>query len=74
MPNQNGLLIVSCFSRILTLQDPLEEITLVLKQLRDWPVSCVFFSSGGEICPLFSGEQDKPINTFHQFTIVACVF
>jgi hypothetical protein len=69
-----GLILVSCFSRILTLQDPLEEVTLVVKQLREWPVPFVFFSSGGEVCPIHKGGQDKLVNGFHQFTIIACIF
>jgi hypothetical protein len=70
----DGLILVSCFSRILTLQDPLEEVSLVIKQLREWPVPFVFFSSGGEICPIHKDGQDKLANEFHQFTIIACVF
>ncbi|MDR0730600.1 MAG: FIST C-terminal domain-containing protein [Treponema sp.] len=74
IPEPSVLLLVSCFSRILTLRDSLEEVNLVIKQLRDWPLPFVFFSSGGEICPILQDGQDKPINSFHQFTIVACVF
>jgi hypothetical protein len=73
IPAQNGLLLVSCFSRILTLQDPLEEINVVQRQLRDLAVPFLLFSSGGEVCPLYKSGQDKPINAFHQFTIIACV-
>jgi hypothetical protein len=68
----DGLILISCFSRVLALQDPLEEINLVIKQLRDWPVPFVFFSSGGEICPT-PNEKDEMANNFHQFTLVACV-
>jgi hypothetical protein len=68
------LFLVSCFSRILTLQDSLEEVNLAIKELRDWPAPFVFFSSGGEICPILTSGQDKLVNAFHQFTIIACVF
>ncbi|MDR0641531.1 MAG: FIST C-terminal domain-containing protein [Treponema sp.] len=68
----NGLLLVSCFSRTLALQDPLEEINLVIKRMRDWPVPFVFFSSGGEIYPE-PNKKGELVNNFHQFTIVACV-
>jgi hypothetical protein len=73
IPAQNGLLLVSCFSRILTLQDPLDEVNIVQKQLRDLPMPFLLFASGGEVCPIFRSGQDKPINAFHQFTIIACV-
>jgi hypothetical protein len=74
IPEPSVLLLVSCFSRVLTLQDSLEEVNLVIKQLRDWPVPFVLFSSGGELCPVFTDKQEKLINAFHQFTIIACVF
>jgi hypothetical protein len=73
IPEQNGLLLVSCFSRILTLQDPMEEILVVQKRLRDSSMPFLFFSSGGEICPIYRSGNSKPVNTFHQFTIIACV-
>jgi hypothetical protein len=73
-PEQNGLLLVSCFSRILTLQDPLEEILVVQRQLRDSSMPFLFFSSGGEVCPVYDvGGNNKLVNAFHQFTIIACV-
>jgi hypothetical protein len=68
----DGLIMISCFSRVLALQDPLEEINLVIKQLRDWPAPFVFFSSGGEICPT-PNKKDEMTNNFHQFTLAACV-
>jgi hypothetical protein len=74
VPKPSVLFLASCFSRALTLRDSLEEVNLVIKQLRDWPVPFVFFSSGGEICPVFRDGQDKSSNAFHQFTIIACVF
>ncbi|MDR2375559.1 MAG: FIST C-terminal domain-containing protein [Treponema sp.] len=74
IPEASVMFLASCFSRVLTLRDSLEEVDVVIKQLRDWPVPFVFFSSGGEICPIFKDGQEKPINSFHQFTIVACVF
>jgi hypothetical protein len=68
----NGIIVFSCFSRALALQDPLEEINLVIKQMRDWPVPFVFLSSGGEIYPA-PNEGGELINSFRQFTIIACV-
>jgi hypothetical protein len=68
----NGLILASCFSRTLALQDPQEELNLVIKQMRDWPVPFVFFSSGGEIYPT-ANKKGELINNFHQFTITACV-
>jgi hypothetical protein len=74
LPEPSVLLLCSCFSRILTLRDSLEEVNLVVKKLRDWPVPFVLFSSGGEICPVPKDGRDRPVNSFHQFTIIACVF
>jgi hypothetical protein len=74
VPEPSVLFLVSCFSRVLTLQDSLEEVDYVIKQLKDWPAPFVLFSSGGELCPIFMAGQDKPVNTFHEFTICACVF
>jgi hypothetical protein len=73
VPEENGLILVSCFSRILTLQDPMEEITIVQKHFKDSSMPFLFFSSGGEVCPLYKSGQDKPFNAFHQFTIIACI-
>jgi hypothetical protein len=70
--NCDGLILVSCFSRALALQDPLEELSLVIKQMRDWPVPFVFLSSGGEICPV-PNEKDELVNGFHQFILAVCV-
>jgi hypothetical protein len=68
----NGLILVSCFSRTLALQDPMEELDFIIKQMREWSVPFVFLSSGGEIYPAFN-ERGELVNNFHQFTIAACV-
>ncbi|MDR3335773.1 MAG: FIST C-terminal domain-containing protein [Treponema sp.] len=73
MPGKSGVLLISCISRILTLQDSMEEITLIQQQMQDLPVPFLYFYSGGEICPLYKPGQDKPVNAFHQFTFVACI-
>jgi hypothetical protein len=73
IPEQNTLILVSCFSRILALQDPLDEITIVQKLLRDASVPFLLFSSGGEVCPIHKIGQDTLLNTFQQFAIIACV-
>jgi hypothetical protein len=78
-PAGNGLLVFSCLSRVLTLQNPIEEITLFRQEFADLPGPFLYAYSGGEICPLYKPdkhkpEEDKPVNSFHQFTIVACVF
>jgi hypothetical protein len=72
-PPQNGLILVSCISRILTLRDSLEEIDVVQRRFRDLSMPYVLFSSGGEVCPLYRSPQDKPMNAFHQYTIIACI-
>jgi hypothetical protein len=71
MPDVGGIILLSCFSRVLSLQDTLEEVNMVIKRLRDLPAPFVFLSSAGEICPVEEGEGLK--NKFHQFTIIACV-
>jgi hypothetical protein len=71
-PEQNGLIIASCVSRIMTFQDQLEEISLIQKELKDLSSPFLYFYSGGEICPLYRPGKDRPVNAFHQFTIVAC--
>jgi hypothetical protein len=68
-----GIILISCFNRVLTLQDTLEEVNLVIKQLRDPPAPFVFLSSGGEICPVPGDKQDELKNKFHQSTIIACI-
>jgi hypothetical protein len=72
-PPQNALIVVSCLSRVLTLRDSLEEIEVVQRRFMDLPMPFVFFSSGGEVCPLYRSPQGKPVNAFHQFTIIACI-
>jgi hypothetical protein len=68
----NGVILVSCFSRVLALQDPQAGLDLVVKQMRDCPAPFVFISSGGEIFPA-PNEKGELVNSIHQFTIVACV-
>jgi hypothetical protein len=70
---QDGLFIVSCLSRILTFEDSMREIAFIRQQLSDFPAPFLYIYSGGEICPLYKPGEDKPVNAFHQFTIVACV-
>ncbi|MDR2786036.1 MAG: FIST C-terminal domain-containing protein [Treponema sp.] len=81
---QNGLLVFSCASRVFTLQDPIKEMTLFRQEFADLPRPFLYTYSGGEICPLYKSEkdksekdepgEDKPVNSFHQFTVVACAF
>jgi hypothetical protein len=73
MADAGGIILISCFSRVLTLQDTLEEVNLVIKQMRNLPVPFTFFSSAGEICPVAVDTQDELKNKFHQFTIIACI-
>ncbi|MDR2053185.1 MAG: FIST C-terminal domain-containing protein [Treponema sp.] len=70
----NGLLIFSCLSRIFTLQNSMEEMTLFRQEFAGLPESFLYVYSGGEICPFYKQGEDKPVNSFHQFTIVACAF
>jgi hypothetical protein len=73
-PSRNALLVFSCLSRILTFQDPMEEIMFIRRVFADLPVPFLYVYSGGEICPLRKPGIDRPVNSFHQFTIVACAF
>jgi hypothetical protein len=71
---RNGLLIFSCLSRVLTLKNPIEEMTLVRQEFAGLSGPFLYIYSGGEICPLCKPGEDRPVNSFHQFTIVACEF
>jgi hypothetical protein len=73
-PPRNALLIFSCLSRILTFQNPMEEITFIRQAFADLPVPFLYVYSGGEICPRHKPGADKPVNNFYQFTVVACAF
>jgi hypothetical protein len=73
MADAAGIILISCFSRVLTLQDTLEEVNLVIKQMRNLPLPFVFLSSAGEICPVPGDKQGELKNKFHQFTIIACI-
>jgi hypothetical protein len=73
-PPRNALLVFSCLSRTLTFQNPMEEITFIRQAFADLPVPFLYVYSGGEICPLHKPGVDKPVNDFHQFTVIACAF
>jgi hypothetical protein len=73
VPEQNGLLIFSCISRNIALADPVSEMETVQEQLRGSASPFLFTYSGGEICPRY-GANNEPINRFHMYAIVACVF
>jgi hypothetical protein len=70
----NGLLVFSCLSRVLTLKNPVEEMTLFRREFADQPAPFLYAYSGGEICPLYKPGEARPVNGFHQFTIAACAF
>jgi hypothetical protein len=74
MSVRNGLLIFSCLSRVLTLKNPVEEMTRVRQEFAGLSGPFLYIYSGGEICPLYKPGEDRPVNSFHQFTIVACEF
>jgi hypothetical protein len=71
---RNGLLVFSCLSRVLTLQNSINEMVLLRREFADLPMPFLYIYSGGEICPLYKSGEDKPVNSFYQFTIIACAF
>jgi hypothetical protein len=68
-----GLLISACFSRNIVLSDPSDEMTLIQKQLKDFPLPYIFLYVGGEYCPKYAGNG-QTVNGFFQYTIAACLF
>lgn len=69
----DGMLLYSCLSRNLALG---VETELEMEKVRGSLAAAVpyhFGYSGGEICPVYDA-QGKPVNRFHNDTIVACVF
>jgi hypothetical protein len=72
-PAQNGLLIFSCISRNMALADSMSEMETVRELLRESPSPFLLAYSGGEICPR-CGANNKLINRFHMYAIVACIF
>lgn len=70
---QNGLFIFSCIVRNLVLGfDVLAEMEEVNKELQG-KIPFFMAYSGGEICPVYN-EEGKPVNRFHNDTIVTCLF
>ena len=69
--NINGIITFPCLGRNLILgMDYMREIDLVQKTIpRDLPVHLAY--SGGEVCPVYD-ESGNTVNSFHNFTFVAC--
>lgn len=67
------LLIFSCFSRNVVLNDPMAEMDLALEQLSDLEKPFLFVYSGGEICPL-TDREGRFVNRFHNYSIIVCLF
>lgn len=67
-----GMIMFSCLSRYLSLGvDTHKEMELVQRVLPG-DMSYYFAYSGGEVCPIY--VNGKPVNRFHNVTLVACVF
>jgi hypothetical protein len=71
--NYHGLLIFSCFSRNLTLADPVDEMMVIQNTLADFSLPYLFLYAAGEYCPV-PAEKGPAANGFHQYTITACLF
>ncbi|MDL2274366.1 FIST C-terminal domain-containing protein, partial [Oscillospiraceae bacterium OttesenSCG-928-G22] len=70
---ENGMLLFPCLSRNLALGG---DVTAELKKIHDTlggRVPHMAAYSGGEICPVY-GPDGTPVNRFHNFTFIACVF
>ncbi|MCL2565421.1 MAG: FIST C-terminal domain-containing protein [Defluviitaleaceae bacterium] len=70
----NAALFFSCIVRQLTIgSDPLKELALVKGSLgADIPFVASY--SGGEIAPIGHDSKKNPINSFHNYSLIACLF
>jgi hypothetical protein len=67
------VMIISCATRNFVLGlDNMAEIRRLQASI-DVNVPYLFFYSGGEICPILSGEG-KMVNRFHNVTMISCAF
>lgn len=67
-----GVLIYPCLSRYMAQGvECLREINIINKILGTIPYQIGY--AGGEICPV-KGEQEKLLNRFHNFSLIACAF
>jgi hypothetical protein len=70
---RDGALIFSCLARNLVLGfDVLSEMEAVQKDL-EGKIPFFMSYSGGEMCPVYN-EEGKPVNRFHNDTIITCLF
>jgi hypothetical protein len=71
-PAPSVMFAFSCFSRNMTLGDPMEEIGEVQRGLKNFPAPYVFCYSCGEICPQDTAAGER-VNQFHQYALTACL-
>jgi hypothetical protein len=70
--NINGLFVISCASRYVTLTPDKDDEMAALSRFASGKIPFIFAYSGGEICPIYG---DKGIsNRFHNYTFTACAF
>ncbi len=70
---KQGIILFSCLSRLFALGvETMDEMNKV-QSLLDGNMPYQFSISGGEICPVYDAGG-KPINRFHNNTIIACAF
>jgi hypothetical protein len=68
----NGLFVISCASRYVTLTPQKDDEMLALSEFASGKIPFIFCYSGGEICPV-NGSGGMS-NRFHNYTFTACVF
>ena len=71
--NINVVIFFSCLIRQLSIgTDPLKELAVIKDGIRkDIPFIASY--SGGEISPVGHGPEDRPLNCFHNYSLIACV-
>jgi hypothetical protein len=68
----NGLFVVSCASRFITLTPHKDDEMIAVSKLAAGKIPFIFSYSGGEICPIHGDSGVS--NRFHNYTFTACVF
>lgn len=70
--DEGGLILFSCFSRNIVLADRMAEMRAVQSAMIGSPLPYSFIHSGGELCPMY-GESGRPVNRFHNYSLIGCL-
>ena len=69
---KGGLLLFSCFSRNIVLADRSAEMEAVQSAMAGSSLPYSFIHSGGELCPMYD-ESGRPMNRFHNYSLIGCL-